>query len=231
MNTALILSGGVGSRLRSKMPKQYIEVGDKPIICYCLDVFDSMDLIDKIIIVCDEKWHSFLDKYVCNYKKFAGYAPGGNSRQASIYNGLKKCSGFMRSDDLIIIHDAARPLVSKDLIKACIENVSDADGALPVFNVKDTIYYSSTGKMVENLLNRDCLFSGQSPEAFVFGKYLDIHEKTGDEEINLTRGSSEIAFRHGMKIKLFDGDEINFKITTPADLARFETIISEKEKN
>ena len=68
MNTALILSGGVGSRMRSEMPKQYIKVSDKPIICYCLDIFDSMDLIDKIIIVCDEKWHSFLDNYDCNYK-------------------------------------------------------------------------------------------------------------------------------------------------------------------
>lgn len=231
MNTALILSGGVGSRMRSEMPKQYIKVSDKPIICYCLDIFDSMDLIDKIIIVCDEKWHSFLDNYVYNYKKFVGYASGGYSRQASIYNGLKKCAGFMRSKDLVIIHDAARPLVSKELIKACIENISDADGSLPCFNVKDTIYYSSSGKVVEDLLNRDCLFCGQSPEAFVFGKYLDIHEKSDNEEINITRGSSEIAFRHGLKIKLFDGDEINFKITTPADLKRFEAIIAEKEKH
>lgn len=89
--------------------------------------------------------------------------------------------------------------------------------------VKDTIYYSETGEQISSLLNRDQLFAGQAPESFLFSKYLNIHEGMTEEQLSLVRGSSEIAFRHGLKVKLIPGDEHNYKITTMADLEKFKS--------
>ena len=96
---------------------------------------------------------------------------------------------------------------------------------MPVISVKDTIYQSKDGKSIDHLLKRSELFAGQAPESFDFRKYLDIHNSVSDDEIAATAGSSEIAYRHGMKVRLVEGSERNFKITTIEDLETFETIV------
>ncbi|MBQ5347707.1 MAG: 2-C-methyl-D-erythritol 4-phosphate cytidylyltransferase, partial [Ruminococcus sp.] len=127
--------------------------------------------------------------------------------------------------DVVIVHDAARPLVSDKIIKDCIIGAIEDDGAMPVISVKDTIYQSKDGKSIDHLLKRSELFAGQAPESFDFRKYLDIHNSVSDDEIAATAGSSEIAYRHGMKVRLVEGSERNFKITTIEDLETFETIV------
>ncbi|MBQ3755164.1 MAG: 2-C-methyl-D-erythritol 4-phosphate cytidylyltransferase, partial [Clostridia bacterium] len=91
-------------------------------------------------------------------------------------------------------------------------------------------YYTDDGKTIGKLLNRDKIFAGQAPESFVFGKYVAINKAVSTEEINATRGSSEIAFKHGLSVKLVEGDEDNYKITTIADLEKFEDYIAEKNR-
>ena len=97
---------------------------------------------------------------------------------------------------------------------------------MPVLRVKDTLYFSENGKIISELLDRDKIFAGQAPESFVFGKYFIINQTASIEEIDTIRGSSEIAFKHGLKIKLIDGDENNYKITTIADLEKFKNYIA-----
>ena len=224
MNYAIILAGGVGNRMNLKMPKQYLEVNKKPIIAYTLEKFEDCELIDKIIIVSSDEWNEYLydiiDKY--HISKFASTTKNGLTRQLSILNGLKmikECGA--KEEDIVIIHDSVRPLVSDQLIKMCIIGCGDADGVLPAIKVKDTVYKTDGEKIVE-LLNRDLIVSGQSPEAFVFGKYYDANIKSSEDDLKKINGSSEIAFNAGLKIKIIPGDENNFKITTIGDLELFE---------
>lgn len=225
MNIAIILSGGSGSRLKSgTQPKQYLTVSGKPIFSYCLSTFQKTQTIDAIVIVAGEEWHDLIHVWLDteNISKFRGFANPGRTRQHSIYEGLKLVKEFANESDVVIIHDAARPLVSTELISKCVEEAGTVGGAMPVLPMKDTVYMSDNGSSVTGLLNRDEIFAGQAPEAFQFGRYLLIHENMTDEEIAAVRGSSEIAYRNGIEIKLVEGSELNFKITTRQDLQQFE---------
>ncbi|MEE0674681.1 MAG: IspD/TarI family cytidylyltransferase [Ruminococcus sp.] len=227
MNTAIILAGGVGSRMGVDRPKQFLMVREKPIISYCFDIFQNHSEIDKIVVVVSEEWQGFVEEYAQKFgvTKLCGYAPAGKTRQHSIYNGLKCIEQNAPDTDIVIVHDAARPLVSDQIISDCIKGATEFDGAMPVISVKDTVYQSKDGKKIGQLLKRSELFAGQAPESFKFRKYLDIHNEVSDEEIASTAGSSEIAYRHGMEISMVKGSERNLKITTIEDLETFESIL------
>lgn len=224
MNTAIILAGGTGTRLGADIPKQYIEVKGKPIISYCLHQFEENLNIDSIIIVAAKDWQSYIKEQITKEKitKFKGFAEAGSSRQHSIVNGIRAIND---TEGKIIIHDAARPNVSDQTISLCMSALDEADGVMPVIPVKDTVYYSETGVQITSLLNRDKLFAGQAPEAFSLEKYIAIHEGLTEADLALIRGSSEIAYNNGLKVKLISGDEHNYKITTLADLEKFRAEI------
>lgn len=227
MNTAIILAGGVGSRMGADRPKQFLMVQDKPIISYCFEIFQNHSEIDRMVVVVSEEWQGYVEEQVKNYgiTKVCGYAPAGKTRQHSIYNGLKCIEQNAPETEIVIVHDAARPLVSDQIISDCITGATEYDGAMPVISVKDTVYQSEDGKKIGCLLKRSELFAGQAPESFKFKKYYQIHNEVSDEEIGLTAGSSEIAYRHGMEIRMVNGSERNLKITTVEDLETFESIL------
>lgn len=236
MNKAIILAGGVGSRMKTQnRPKQYIEVNGRPIINYCLTTFQNHRDIDEIFVVADESWQDYITEWMKRdgITKFQGFAGAGKSRQHSIYNGLLACRDLSetKEDDVVIIHDAARPFVTEEIISNCIKGATDYDGAMPVITVKDTVYCSKDGKNIHSLLERSELFAGQAPESFRFGKYMQIHESATEEELSNTRGSSEIAYKHGMEIHLFEGAERNFKITTMEDLTNFQAELDKEKGN
>lgn len=231
MNIAIILSGGVGRRMGLDIPKQYVEVNHHPVIWYCLKTFLENDWTDVVVIGVAEEWKGVVKELVekLDSCKPVFYAKPGETRQYSIYNGLKviKDNGFS-DDSLVIIHDAARPLVSHKLINKCYIACEKADGAMPVLAVKDTIYYSEDGKSITSLLARSKLWAGQAPEAFVFGKYYKIHEQMSYEKLLKINGSTEIAYMSGLRVEMVEGDPMNFKITTPEDLSNFESIVKNR---
>lgn len=224
MAYAVILSGGTGSRLGLEIPKQYYEVGGKPIIQYVLETIGSMKLIAGFVIVAAEEWHPFLDKVIGNYSKFLGFAQPGANRQLSVYHGLESLRSFADENDIVLIQDAARPNTSEELLERCIQIPEGFDGTMPVLAMKDTIYLSTDGKQINSLLQREQLFAGQAPEAFRFGKYIKANERLLPEKIRKISGSSEPAVLDGMKIAMISGDEANYKITTNADLERFRSL-------
>jgi 2-C-methyl-D-erythritol 4-phosphate cytidylyltransferase len=128
----------------------------------------------------------------------------------------------MNYNDLVIIHDAARPFVTKQDIKILIEASAGFDGVTPVIKINDTVYQSKDKRQITALLNRDELFAGQTPECYNFGKYLLAHKQLSDEDIGNIRGSSEVAFISGMNIGLCEGNIDNFKISTMQDLEYFK---------
>ena len=203
MNYAIILSGGIGTRMQmGDFPKQYLEVEKKPILLYTLEQFQKSSAVEKIVIVAADAWR-------------------------------EKIRGWMDSvseNDGVIIHDGVRPLVSEQLIGDCLAALADHEGCMPVLPMKDTIYQSSDGTKIDHLLERSTLFAGQAPEAFRLHPYAKINREASKEELSLTRGTSEIAYRHGMDVAMIPGDERNFKITTRSDLERFCTIVEGETK-
>lgn len=228
MNIAIILSGGIGSRLGGSIPKQYIEVNNRPIIDWCVSTFAGRTDIAKIVIVVAQNWLDYVKEHTAHYKKSIIYAQAGETRQYSIYNGLKAAiASGCSSDDIVIIHDAARPLVKNKTIDDCIRGVEEGfDGVMPALRVKDTMYVSNDGRTISSLLDRGCLRAGQAPESFRLGSYLALHDNMPREELLKINGSTELAFKAGQNVKIVDGDEDNFKITTPEDLVRFKQVVN-----
>lgn len=235
MNIALILAGGTGSRLGGETPKQYLEAAGKPVIAYCLETFMRQERIDRIQIVAESGWRTLITKWAergsedGNCRKLQGFSEPGATRQLSIWNGLRDIMIYGREEDTVIIHDAARPLVSHRIIADCLDACRRHDGALTALSVKDTIYYGAEGR-IESLLDRSRLIAGQAPEAFLLGKYYRANEVLFPDEILHINGSTEPAVLAGMDICCIAGEELNFKITTKEDMERFEQILQGKNK-
>ena len=273
MNIALILSGGIGSRISSDIPKQYIPVNGKMIITRCIEAVLRCSLVDGLFIVADESRRKMIQNEAEDFigpdfsEKFRGFAKPGANRQLSILNGLKGIASFLedirpdmtgesfqnesaqqdvsdkgtdearrfirtpeKERDIVIVHDAARPLVSADTIRACIETCSAHDGAMPALPMKDTVYLSDDGKSISSLLDRKKIFAGQAPEAFLLRKYLQANEALLPERILSINGASEPALLAGMDIAIIPGDENNYKITTDHDLESYIDLVERLEK-
>ena len=228
MNVAIILAGGTGTRAGLEVPKQYYEVNGKPVISYCLHTFLVHEKIDAVQIVADRMWHGYIMQHLfalpCN-EKFRGFSAPGENRQLSVYHALADIRRYALDNDFVIIHDAARPCVMAVQIKNCLKAAKGHDGALPVLQMKDTVYLSGDGKAVSSLLDRGKVFAGQAPEVFLLGKYYEANRALLPDKILKINGSAEPAVMAGMDIAMIPGDEGNFKITTVADLKRFREIV------
>lgn len=225
MNYVIILSGGVGSRMKTNgIPKQYLPCHGRAVICYPLVTFDRHPSIDGIVIVADEQWRAEIGTWMEeeHIQKFLAYADPGENRQLSIRNGLRALVGIAKEADAVIIHDAARPLVSAGLISRCLEALPGSDGVMPYLPAKDTFYLLGNSGLVAEELPRERLAAGQAPEAFRFGKYLQINEALSHEDILKISGSTQIALRNGLKITAVPGEERDFKITTSDDMLLLE---------
>lgn len=229
MTVALILSGGSGVRLGSDIPKQYIEVNDRPVISYCIERLSSHEEIHAVQIVAAQEWQEqiegWLEQYdICN--KFRGFSLPGENRQLSIYHGLEDIKKYAEDSDVVLIHDAARPLLSERMITDCVRAMEGHDGVMPVLPMKDTVYRSMDGKTVSALLKRTEIYAGQAPEAFRVGLYYEANKNLFPDRIQKINGSTEPAIMAGMNIAMIPGDEGNLKITTPGDLERFRRLIA-----
>ena len=224
MNVAIILAGGTGTRAGLEVPKQYYELNGKPVISYCLHTFLIHEKIDEVQIVADRMWHGYIMQHLfvlpCN-EKFRGFSAPGENRQLSVYHALADIREYASDNDFVIVHDAARPCVMATQIKDCLKAAKGHDGALPVLQMKDTVYLSGDGKAVSSLLDRGKVFAGQAPEVFRLGKYYEANARLLPEKILAVNGSTEPAILAGMDIAMLPGDENNFKITTKTDLDRF----------
>lgn len=232
MNTALILSGGTGTRLGGDIPKQYIEAGGRLIISYCIARLALHEGIDGIQIVAAPVWQerilACLDGKEAGERfrgKFRGFSLPGRTRQLSILSGLKDIGKYAGTEDCVLIHDAARPLLTEGLVSACLEAVEGHDGVLPVLPMKDTVYLSRGEGRISGLLDRKEIFAGQAPELFRFGPYLAANLALLPDRILEINGSTEPAVMAGLDIVMIPGDENNFKITTRTDLERFREIV------
>lgn len=242
MNYAILLSGGTGTRIRSDIPKQYLRAGSFMMVTLALKTLLDCDAVEKIFIVAAPGWRKEIeDDANCaglDMEKIGGFADPGANRQLSIVSGMKEilqASGedvedpafsvegpsTLSDTDTVLVHDAARPFLTNDLLEACYSALPGHDGVMPVLPMKDTVYLSDDKISVSELLDRSKIFAGQAPELFRFKKYYSANMALSLDEIMKINGASEPAILFGMDIAMIPGDENNFKITTMADLDRF----------
>lgn len=228
MNIALILSGGRGARVGSDIPKQYIEMCGKPVICYSIEHLAKHDGIDALQIVAEPDWQEQIKKWLTEFglwEKVHGFSNPGKNRQLSIFHGLTDVREYAEDSDHIFIHDAARPMLSGRQITDCLAGMAGHDGVIPVLPMKDTVYTSKNGKTIASLLKREEIYAGQAPEVFELGKYYEANLRLMPEKILMINGSTEPAVMAGLDVAMIPGDEGNFKITTKSDLERFGRIM------
>ena len=230
MNIVLILSGGTGLRLGADIPKQYIEVGGRPVISHCIETLSRHGQIDGIQIVADSAWQENITGWLQTAdlcKKFRGFSPPGENRQLSIFHGLEDIKTYADDSGYVFIHDAARPLLSPAQVTDCLEAVQGHDGLMPVLPMKDTVYLSQDGACVTGLLDRSKIYAGQAPEVFRISRYYEANQKLLPERILAINGSTEPAILDHMDVAMIPGDKENFKITTKADLERFRRMMED----
>lgn len=227
MNYAIILSGGIGTRMRSDgFPKQYLMVNEKPVLLYALEPFAACRQIDRIVIVANDAWKEQIQQWVkdAGIEKPVDIAPNGDCRQASILNGLLACAAYKAptAEDKVLIHDGVRPLVTVKLIEDCLDVLQRYDCCLPAVPIFDSTYTTQDHATVFGPFNRDKLVCGQTPEGFELKSYLELNQACTPEELEKLRGSVELPLQHGLTIGLVQGDHNNFKLTRPDDLKLFK---------
>ncbi len=241
MNISVILAGGTGSRLGSDIPKQYLKAGDKMIIEYCIDTILENDNVDSLVIVADEMWREDITSAVISnssaaehwQNKFVGFSTPGANRQLSIWNAMQDIRHYVSDmsktindihpnvDNTVLIHDAARPGLTAELLDSMYLAIAGHDGVMPILPMKDTVYLCDNGNNISGLLDRSKVFAGQAPELFKFEPYYNACEALLPDKILVINGSTEPAIIAGMDIVTIPGDEGNYKITTKVDLDEF----------
>ncbi|MCB9249010.1 MAG: 2-C-methyl-D-erythritol 4-phosphate cytidylyltransferase [Ignavibacteriales bacterium] len=221
-NIAVIPSAGSGSRFNSPIPKQYLKVLGKELIVYTLEVFQNCDLIDEIIIPADEKYFLLLNnlKEKYNISKISKIVRGGKERQNSVYNGIT--AKKFDTNDYIIVHDAARPLLSNNLLEIAIKRAYKYDNVVIDLKARDTLIKGEIN--VESYLERSMIYYAQTPQIFRYEILLDSFKKAERENYTAT-DESMLVKNAGYEVKIVEGEFINFKVTEKKDLIFLEKLL------
>ena len=226
--SVIIAAAGKGKRMGKGYNKQYILLGDKPIVAHTIEVFENMDLIDEIILVVGKGETGSAEKdiiYKYNFKKVVKIVEGGAERGDSVYNGLKAVN---TDCDIVLVHDGVRPFIAENIIEKSIETAKDAGACAVAVRVKDTIKVVKKNMEVDHTPDRDALWAVQTPQTFRYRLLLEAYEKLRGGGLKVTDDAMLIE-KLGHTVKIIEGDYENIKITTPEDLILGEGILKKRE--
>lgn len=229
MNYALIIAGGSGNRMGQDIPKQFIHLDGCPIVIHTMLAFQQHPDIDGIAVVCIAGWETVLRSYSnqFNVTKFKWIFPGGESGQASIYSGIHglKDQG-VKDDDLVLVHDAVRPLLSQEIISSNIAICKQYGYAITGIKCREAILESEDGFSSMKSIPRDLLIRTQTPQTFRLKDLLLAHEEAAEKGItNSVSSCTLLAELGGRKMHIVPGSEKNIKITTIEDIEILKALI------
>jgi len=223
MNIAVIVAGGTGSRFGEKNPKQFFKVNGKQIIEYSINAFSSLEIIDKIVVVCHESFIKQMGKmFEANAK--VSIIVGGKTRFHSSFNALKfiKKNEWINSN--VLIHDAARPLISEEVIQNCIVELKKHPAITASMPVIETISVTSNN-FIKAIPKRETLFTNQTPQCFWFDVIYESYKKAESKAENeCFTDDVSVAIQRGIGIKVVQGSAINIKITTKDDIIKMKSL-------
>lgn len=232
MNVVILTAGGIGSRTKQDVPKQFLHIENKPLIIYTMEAFQKHPSIDKILVVCLEGWHEILKAYAkqFNITKLEWVVNGGSTGQESIKNGLMELSKHCNDDDTILIHDGNRALVSQEIISEALSVYNKMGCAITAIPCVEAVFESEDAIGSDKQIPREKLFRTQTPHVYSLGKLLWAHKEAEIRNITNTAATCSLMQLLGEKIYFSKGSEKNLKVTTVDDIEIFKALLnSEKD--
>lgn len=226
----LIIAGGSGARMHQDLPKQFLTVNEKPVIVYTLEAFQRHPEIDSIAVVCINGWENILWAYAkqFNITKLKYVVSGGVTGQESIRNGVFELEEHFNEDDIVLIHDAIRPMVSADIISDCIVKTRQYGNAITVIPCAEAMMQTEDGVVSVGSYPRDRLKRTQTPQGFKLGKICALHRKAIEKGISNSVASCTLMIELGEQVYFSAGSEKNIKLTTVDDIDIFKALLLAK---
>lgn len=236
MVTALIFAGGTGKRMNSKSkPKQFLDLHGKPIIIHTIEYFEDHDEIDNIAVVCIAEWVNALKENLklFNITKVKWIVEGGQTGQESIFNGLKAIYNDCDNpeDDIVLIHDGVRPLISEQLITENIESVRKYGSAITVSQAKETIVSIDGNEKISEIACRNVARIAKAPQSFYLKDIMTEHKRANEDNVVGMIDSASLMMYYGYNLHTIEGPPENIKITTPMDYYIFRAIYEARENS
>lgn len=232
-NIGLLIAGGSGNRMHQNIPKQFLTVNERPVIVYTLEAFERHPEIDVIGVVCIEGWEQVLWAYArqFNITKLKYVIPGGKNGQDSIRNGVYRLEEEFASDDIVLIHDAIRPMVSAEIISDCIGKTMKYGNAITVIPCAEAMLQTEDGVISTGSYPRDKLKRTQTPQGFHLGKICDLHRRALGAGITNSVASCTLMIEMGEEVYFSAGSEKNIKLTTVEDIDIFKALLAAKRSD
>ncbi len=237
MNIGLIIAGGTGSRMGQDIPKQFINVYDKPVLLYTLESFEKHPQIDAIEVVCIDGWHDILWAYAkqFNITKLKWVISGGSTGQESIRNGVYNLKDVCKKDDVVIIHDGIRPLVDESILSDIIvkaKQYGNAVTSLP-YNEQIFVVNEEDPTTTTQFIPRETLRRVSTPQAYQYEKLDWGYHKAFEEEIGIYGSSytNTMMVELGETLHFAAGSEKNIKLTTKEDLDTFKAYLKQDKES
>lgn len=229
MNIAIIIAGGSGKRMGQDIPKQFINVYDKPVLIYTLESFEKHPNIDAIELVCIDGWHDIARAYAkqFNITKLKWIVSGGATGQESIRNGVFNLEGKCNKDDTIIIHDGIRPLVDESVLTDVIVKCQQYGNAVTSMPYNEQIFIVDDDKSTTKYIPRETLRRVSTPQAYKFEKLDWAYHEAFEKEIGIYGSSytNTMMVELGERLYFAAGSDKNIKLTTKDDLELFKAYL------
>jgi 2-C-methyl-D-erythritol 4-phosphate cytidylyltransferase len=220
--SVVFLAGGIGTRMRSEIPKQYLPIHAKPLALYSFEVFATMPEVQEIVVVCEPQYGPLFQSICLTKRINLQIASPGDRRQDSVFNGLQ----LLKDDCLVCIHDSARPLIEESIIRQVVQTAESWDAAVVGVKVKSTIKVCDDAQVVIDTPNRANLWEIQTPQVVRLSllkegfAYAEKHHLTVTDDVSLV----ELL---GKPVKVVEGSHANIKVTTREDLVFVERFLEQ----
>jgi len=233
MNVAIVVAGGKGKRTGQDIPKQFININDKPIIIYTLENFQNHPDIDGILVVCLEGWHDILNAYAKQYNitKLKWIIDGGMTVQESIRNGVYHLKNICKDDDIVIIHDGIRPMIDEAVLSDVIVTCTKYGNGVSSLPYNEQIFRKKDEINTKEYIPRETLRRVSTPQAYKYGILLWAYQKAFKDKIGIYGSSytNTMMVDLGQTLYFANGSDRNIKITTSEDFELFKALLTVKK--
>ena len=233
MNLAIVIAGGSGTRMGLDIPKQFVNIYDKPVIIYTLEGFERHPMIDEIEVVCIDGWHDVLKAYARQFgiTKLKRVVSGGKTGQESIRNGVFALEGYLSDDDTVIIHDGIRPLVDKEVLTDVIVTCRKYGNAVTSMPYNEQIFVVDDELSTVKYIPRETIRRVATPQAYKFGKLDKAYHEAFEKKIGMYGSSytNTLMADLGERLYFAAGSDKNIKLTTRDDLELFKAYLKTED--